>query len=337
MGREVPLEKTWCQLRAIREEIIVGARLKGELSRWLLETNDWDFFLTVFAECHRGGHLLYHDPDDEHPDVPEDALLGVYQAVDVAVGRLLEGLDLSSILVIVFSLHGMGPDPSQWHFVRPVMERVNTQFMNSMPKRGDSTKSLGGIIRLLREKVPVHLQHAIAQALPIEVRDWVVARDITGGIDWDRTPGFALLSDLQGYLRLNLAGREAKGMLEKGSSQHKKYERLVKESFLGLRVADSNLPLVKEIVRPADIFPGPRSGYLPDMVVTWNDLKPAKHIYSDQLGSFHAELGSGRGGNHKPDGFAVVLGEGSNAINPHPLKDIIDLSCFVKKFVTEAS
>jgi hypothetical protein len=126
-------------------------------------------------------------------------------------------------------------------------------------------------------------------------------------------------------------------MLEKGSSQHKKYERLVKESFLGLRVADSNLPLVKEIVRPADIFPGPRSGYLPDMVVTWNDLKPAKHIYSDQLGSFHAELGSGRGGNHKPDGFAVVLGEGSNAINPHPLKDIIDLSCFVKKFVTEAS
>ena len=138
-------------------------------------------------------------------------------------------------------------------------------------------------------------------------------------------------------MRLNLAGREAKGMLEKGSSLHKKYERLVKESFLGLRAADSNLPLVKEILCPADIFPGPRSAYLPDMVITWNDLKPAKHIYSDQLGTFHAELGSGRGGNHKPDGFAVMLGDGSNTINLTPLKDILDLSCFVKKFLTEAN
>lgn len=336
MGREVPVDRTWRQLKPMRQDIMVGASLKGELSRWLLDTNDWDFFLTVFGECHRGGHLLWPDPDDGHTDVPEDALLGVYQAVDEGIGRLLEGLDLSSTLVIVFSLHGMGPDPSQWHFVRPVMERINAKFMNGKLNGGDRTKSMGGIIHLLRGKVPVHLQHAIAQALPIEVRDWVVARDVTGGIDWDRTPGFALLSDYQGYLRLNFAGREAKGMLEKDGSQHKEYERLVKEIFLGLRVADSNLPLVKEIVRPADMFPGARSEYLPDMVITWNDLKPAQHIYSDQLGSFHAELRSGRGGNHRPDGFAVVLGEGSNGIIPTPLKDVIDLSCFVKKFITES-
>jgi len=71
------------------------------------------------------------------------------------------------------------------------------------------------------------------------------------------------------------------------------------------------------------------------MVITWNDLKPAKHIYSDQLGSFHAELKSGRGGNHRPDGFAVVLGNGQNATTSMPLTHTLDLSHFVKEFVTK--
>ncbi len=336
MGREVPVDKTWRQLKNMQQDLITGARLKGELSRWLLDNNDWDFFLTVFAECHRGGHLLWRDPDDELSEIPQDALLRVYQAVDQAVGSLLEGVDLSSTSIIVFSLHGMGPDPSQWHFVRPVMERINATFMNGTPNSGATTKGIGGAIRLLREKVPARLQHAIAQALPIEVRDWVVARDVTGGIEWDRTPGFALLCDLQGFLRLNLAGREAKGMLEEDSDLHKKYERFVEESFRGLKVADSNLPLVKEIVRPADLFPGKRSKYLPDMIITWNELKPATHIYSDQLGTFRAELGSGRRGNHRSDGFAVLLGENSN-VSPTRLEHIVDLSRFVKEFVTKTN
>jgi len=338
MGREVPVEKTWKQLKNMHQDLITGARLKGELSRWLLDNNDWDFFLTVFAECHRGGHLLWRDPNDERSDMQEDALLRVYQAVDQSIGSLLRGLDLSSTLVIVFSLHGMGPDPSQWHFVRPVMERINAIFMRSIPDGGVTTKGkdIGGVIRLLREKVPARIQHTIAQALPIEVRDWVVGRDVTGGIDWDRTPGFALLCDLQGYLRLNLAEREAKGMLVKDSSLHKRYERFLEESFRGLRAVDSNLPLVKEFVRPADLFPGQRSEYLPDIVITWNELKPATHIHSDLLGPFHAELGSGRRGNHRPDGFAVLLGKASNTI-PTQLEHIVDLSHFVKEFVTETN
>ena len=34
-----------------------------------------------------------------------------------------------------------------------------------------------------------------------------------GGIDWARTKAFTLRADLQGYIRINLAGREGRGLV----------------------------------------------------------------------------------------------------------------------------
>jgi predicted AlkP superfamily phosphohydrolase/phosphomutase len=108
MGHEVPVLKTRAQLERVRKDLVNSARRKGELSRWLLETTEWDFFLTVFGECHRGGHILWPEPVSGLTAVPPDGLLEVYQEVDQAVGHVLDGVDLSTTTVIVFSLHGMG-------------------------------------------------------------------------------------------------------------------------------------------------------------------------------------------------------------------------------------
>ena len=98
MGDEIPVEHTPRERERMRARLVEGARVKGELSRWLLESRDWDLFVTVFGECHRGGHLLW----PEEGDAPT-ALLDVYRAVDTAVGRLLEVLAHEEATVILFA------------------------------------------------------------------------------------------------------------------------------------------------------------------------------------------------------------------------------------------
>src|SRR5216683_3288025 len=56
MGCEIPVDKSARELRRIRDDLVAGSLLKGELSRWLLDARRCDLFITVFGECHRGGH-----------------------------------------------------------------------------------------------------------------------------------------------------------------------------------------------------------------------------------------------------------------------------------------
>lgn len=321
MGDEIPVDKTPAQLDAIRRSLIAGAAAKGRLSRWLMESADWTFFLTVFGEPHRGGHILWPDPDGR---VPADALLDVYRAVDAAMGEALAGVDPASTAVMVFALHGMRSNFSQEHFVRPVVERINAVFAGETgtPER----RAGGGIMRRLREAVPPALQHAIALSVPVAVRDWVVAREVTEGLDWARTPGLALRGDVQGYVRLNLLGREAKGILQAGSDAHRRYLDLVTEGFRGLRGPEA---MVEDVLAIPELFPGPRSRYLPDLVVRWKHRPPAREACSERLGRFARRLATGRSGEHRGAGFIALLGRWPDAARAAPPGHIKDLAGFV--------
>jgi predicted AlkP superfamily phosphohydrolase/phosphomutase len=335
MGYEIPVDMKPSQLVRICRNLVAGARLKGELSRWILETTEWDFFLTVFGECHRGGHFLWPEPDNDHSKVPRDALLEVYQAVDQAIDHILDGVDLSTTTVILFSLHGMEKNASQEHFVGPVMNRINALFRGEEPSSDNAPAKRRSLMGTLREALPAQLQYWVAKAVSLEVRDWVVARAYAGGLDWSRTPGFTLPADGEGYIRYNLAGREVQGMLEKGSELHRRYEKWLKENFFALKVVGTDAPLVKDIVSPTDLYPGRKSDHLPDLVILWNDLEPATEIYSDRLGRFAGRLGTGRTGNHRPDGFAVLAGDQRRADQVPPLQHIVDFADFVGNSLTQ--
>ena len=308
MGYEIPVSHDTSQLRTIQGECVTGAKTKGDLARWLRDTTDWDFFLAVFGECHRGGHILWRDHDEAHAHVPPAALLDVYEAVDAGVGTVLEGVDLTTTTVVVFALHGMGYNFSQEHFVRRVMDRINAgaehdgQFPDAFPA------PQGGLMRRLRESVPAPVQHAIARSVPVQVRDWVVSREVTGGLEWSKTPGFALRSDLYSFVRLNVAGRERMGCLEKGSDAYRRYVARVTQSFLDLRAADTAAPIVRDVLPAPELLPGVRENLLPDFILRWTNEYPVTEIHSPALGRIRATPDKGRTGEHRPGGFALVLG-----------------------------
>lgn len=299
MGHEIPVQHSSTELEKIRRNLVKGAQLKAEMGEWLA-AEPWDFFLIVFGECHRGGHILWPG----RPEVSATALLDVYRAVDDGVGRLLNILTPKG-RVFLFALHGMGANTSQEHFAARMVDLVNRRFTGAQNRAAPSPRRKS-LVPWLREHVPASLQNAIARSVPVTVRDAVVNRSIVDGHDWSRTPGFAVLADANAYLRFNLAQRERAGMLAMGSDAQAQYRELLLRCVQSFR-HQSSQPLVQDVLFSDKHFPGARSQYLPDMILTWNDAAPASSIYSEEFGTLHAELATGRGGNHRPDGFCVEI------------------------------
>jgi hypothetical protein len=209
------------------------------------------------------------------------------------------------------------------------MDRVNANGADA-PARGV------GLVRMLRVAVPGRLQHVIGRTAPIQLLDWVSDRDVTGGMDWRKTPGFALRPDLHGYLRFNLAGREAEGILEPGGDGHRNYGDRVCQAFLSLRTEASKQPIVRDILSIGDVFPGARSAMLPDLVVRWEKLPQARKVRSDAYGAFSAEPDTGRCGEHRSRGWAALSGPGRDATLP-PLAHAKDFPTFVRALLDHPS
>jgi len=329
MGYEIPVSKDTRQLAAMRRECVVGAEIKGRLARWLRDTTDWDFYLAVFGECHRAGHILWRDDHAAHAHVPAGALLEVYRAVDAGVGTVLDGVDLDATTVVVFALHGMGTNFSQEHFIRRAMDRINASFRHEGIADDHAPARQRGIIRALRESIPSSLQHAVARSVPVQVRDWVVEREVTGGLDWTRTPGFSLRADLFSFVRLNIAGRERLGTLKLGSDAYHQYAEHIRRSFLGLRIVGSDRPIIGDVIPTRELFTGARQHLLPDFILRWTNEYPVREVGSADLGVISATPDSGRTGEHRPDGFALVLGRAVKDGGLPPLAHNADFPRFV--------
>jgi len=316
IGRETPVRKSPSQLDAIRRQLLESARLKGELIVEMMQSLDWDLFTAVFAETHRGGHTLWSEQDEPGSSFHETPLLDVYRAVDTALSRAIHTAGDAGAAVVVFSVHGMMTDHNQAHLVRPVIDRLNGLFVEQRCGLPAVRPGAGALVRHLRRVVPPGVQHAVGSAVSDRVRQWVVEQEIIGGLDWSRTPGFALRTDIRTELRLNLRGRESQGMLDPGGALEKEYATWVREVFLGLVDVESGRHLVEDVVRPQELFPGPRCAYLPDLVVTWQPHSPARRVSAPRIGNLEINPEPVRGGDHTDRGFAMLLDPGNAATPP---------------------
>jgi predicted AlkP superfamily phosphohydrolase/phosphomutase len=94
----------------------VNTRRRAAICTDLLQREDWDLFLTVFSEPHASGHGAWHASWPDHPlydtiapRVQGDPMKESYQDCDRALGELLAAVD-EDTPVVVFSVHGMGPN-----------------------------------------------------------------------------------------------------------------------------------------------------------------------------------------------------------------------------------
>jgi predicted AlkP superfamily phosphohydrolase/phosphomutase len=331
LGYDISADMSGGQRADLSRRLLESTRTRGKITRWILDHTDWGLFITSFSEIHRAGHYFYPDPEDKHNKTDKNALLECYKETDNAIGHILAGIDHEHTHVVVFSLSGMGPNNSQSHFLTEVLDRFNRQYA------GEGATVLTnlqkpGLIHTLRNVLPGPLQVEIGRRVSQGVRDWVVNRAFTGGMDWDSTLAFHVLSGGQGYIRWNISGRERAGILTAESPELIRYSKALKDELLSLTDIGSGRKIVKRLVDIPGVYPGPYAKHLPDISVLWEDMAPVTGIISPRLGEFKGRIGTGRGGNHRDMAFALTSSPVSGD-QPDPVH-IVDLARYVETLLT---
>ena len=224
--------------------------------------------------------------------------------------------------MIVVSPVGMGSDESLADLLPEMLERVLAGGPLESGEEG------GGAIWRLRAAVPTSVRRRIASALPRRLALELTARLELRGVDWATTEAFAHPADNQGYVRLNLGGRERDGIVGPGEA-----EGLLERIATGLgefRRADGS-PAVADVVRARELYPGAMSHRLPDLVVRWAAGGGAE-AGCERYGTVRRRgSGSGRSGNHTPgDAWALVApadGAPADPARPPRLVDVAATIC----------
>lgn len=265
---------------ALKASLIEGIHMKVRLDLQLMKEFRPRFFLSVFGETHAAGHAFWRFQDPRHPRHEPNgslatALLEVYRSLDRAVGEFLEAIPPDSIFVVVSS-QGFCLD-----------SMAGEDF-------------LGEVLVRTGQTVPKLKKTNYSAYLPAMV------------LDMTRTQAFCLPTDLQGYIRINLRGREPNGIVLE--SEYDSICDALESELLALRHRDSGAPVVKEVVRIRDVFRGPFAAELPDLSVIWNTAQIVTEVESPTCGIIRAapDLSSG-GGNHRGVGFMLIYGANVDA------------------------
>jgi predicted AlkP superfamily phosphohydrolase/phosphomutase len=247
----------------------------------------------------------------ENADASNQVLLrNVYEEIDRCIGRLLERVG-DEVTVFIVSGDGVGPNYSGWHLLPEVLQRAGflaTHQEDSKDQPGPaSAPSKRDPIKALRDLFPKDLRKAIARKLPTGLRDSLAQRVDTANVDWSKTRAFCLPTDLEGYIRVNLKGREPDGIVQEG----REYEALCDSLTASLQQLVNPLtgrPAVRQLIRTDQAFPGDRRHYLPDLIVLWAQDSPTTEVESPEVGRVGAPSPDGRSGTHRSPGFVLARG-----------------------------
>jgi predicted AlkP superfamily phosphohydrolase/phosphomutase len=233
------------------------------------------------------------------------ALEDVYVAVDAAIGRVLASLPAGGDLMVISPV-GMDVNTSRADLLPEMLRAI---LDPSEQRAEDASAGSRSSIWRLRAALPSGLRAKVANALPEKVALDLTARLELRGVDWSSTRAFAHPAENQGYIRLNLRGRERAGIVDPADA-----DALMDEIAAGVesfRELDGS-PAVKSVEKVRDLFgTGDRAHQLPDLIVKWVDTPATRleGLRSERFGTVRRHgVGSGRSGNHtEGDAWALVV------------------------------
>jgi predicted AlkP superfamily phosphohydrolase/phosphomutase len=300
----------------LRDELIETTKKITDFIEYAASNEPWDFFLASYVSPHRGGHKFW-DSADLKGDLSREgleefnrSLRQIYVECDRSIGRIIKNIGVNTTLMI-FSLHGMGANTSRVEVLPEMLKRV----LSNGRLVGDEPRSIG-FLQNIRQKIPSAWRYEVKHRLPLSLQDRLGLFWRMGDVNWSGTQAFCLVGDCQGFIRINLKGRETKGIVEPGDE----YETLIRKITKGLSTyldADTKEPLIQEIKHTRQLFPtGPRMDKLPDLIVRWSEMPAYKHrqIISDLYGTIEwpspGKNPNGHSGNHRGQGFLIASGRG---------------------------
>ena len=296
-------------LEVLRRQVLDAPRRVARLAADVLSRERFDLAWVEFSAGHMAGHHFWdlahlgrNDLGTRRAEL-ESTVEESYTAIDRAMGDVVAALPANADLLI-FSEVGMDANASRTDLLPEMLARILT---GARTDQGSGTAA-GRALWNVRAAVPARVRMAVTRALPDSFALEIAGRLFMRGVDWGKTRAFALPSDHDGFIRLNLRHRERDGIVDPGDAGG-----LVDEIADGLRsfTDPDGQPCVAAVDRATDLVgTGARSDQLPDLVVRWT-TRPAlalKGVTSPRYGDVTRQgLGLGRSGNHVDGSWVLAV------------------------------
>lgn len=314
--------------RRMGDALVRAVELRASAARWLLSErlSEWDLGMVVVSECHSAIEALWHGIDPDHPlhDLPSagpagEAIREVYRSIDNLIAELVAAAPDAAI--VMMSMHGMGPNEAdlpgmvllpellyRHAFKRPyLLEGEWHTAANAIPllQDGDQWEV---VMRSVVPDIPaISDENVTLNESRTEMGmslDWMPAARYRPY--WPDMPAFALPAFYDGRIRVNLAGREARGIIaaDRYHDVCGEIEALLHEC----RDPATDAEVVKAVERRGGAQPERLGPYSSDLLIDWRGSPVAlEHPRLGRIGPLPYRRTGGHTGDH---GMALIAGEG---------------------------
>ena len=302
-------------------------------------------------------HPLYGQQIENRELLPEDPLRDVYQAIDHEIGRIVDNAAPDDD-IIIFSAHGMGPNtmdlPSclflpelmyRYSFNRPALcdvpltsEQMVSQQWNNWERHVWSTLKAGSpMAQWIRKNLPTKLYNKLAPIVGDDVDGYPMSPSTAAKVHakkpwyqpnfwysklWPSMKAFSLPSFSEGYIRLNVEGREAEGIIkpEDYLAEVDNICRMLEE----LTCTRTGEKMVRKVVKTRDDPLDKNSKHSDaDIVIAWQEVYASDSVTHPKYG----QIGPAphfRAGSHRHEGFILAKGQNIPA-NMHVSGHALDI------------
>jgi predicted AlkP superfamily phosphohydrolase/phosphomutase len=326
----------------VLERTLETIRQKAATAKYLLKTRPWDCFMILFGESDGTAHQFWkycdpHSPlfDDRGPELRQ-AILRIYQELDRQAGELLE-LVPADATVLMMSDHGFG-GVSDWVlypncFLREAgLLRFRGRLARRLPRLLDALK-LRAVARL-----PAALQRLLYRFGGRAIGRYE-SQVRYGMIDWRRTEAYFDENPYFPVVRVNLKGRQPRGIVEPGRHYERVRERLIVH-LEAWRHPETGEPIVEKAYRREEVYSGPYVEEAADVIPKWALHKGYSYAFKSSAkaptGAWHEHVDprrpeslqffTNKSGTHRDNGIFLAQGPGIQAgVSPDGAR-IIDLA-----------
>ena len=311
-------------LEKLADQLIEGIARRTAICLDMLDRENWDLVMCVYAECHTALHLMWHLSqscplyDEFHNRVERDLMLEVIQAVDQGVGKIADKLPSTGRLML-FSPHGMQSNTLDLYsmvFLPELIYRWSNGEAALAEGPADSVPPLSlNYPRHWREEIwTLRTQHGeqvlespFSQEKRLDPLDWSPANWYQRC--WPELKAFVLPGYSEGMIRINVAGRDGdKGIPEEEFPRVCEELKSLLRNLTDPRSGEtlvSDIIQVRESANQEDLDSTPPA----DLMVCWREDVVTDVVEHRE----HGRIGPVpyfRTGGHTDEGFLVATGAG---------------------------
>ena len=290
-------------------------RRRGEYALRLMEDHPHDFLMVHFQATDVLQHALWRIVDPTHPRYDPDlaaetlpAFRGVYQAIDEAIGRMLERLD-DDATVVVMSDHGFGPLQHTVNVNLFLLEQGLLKLKHGVWNRLKTGLFMAGL-------TPASIWHFIESAglqnyvwqVSKSTRNKVVSKFLSfDDVDWARTVAYSI--GHVGQVYINLRGREPQGIVAPGA-EYRAVRSDVVEALRELRHPETGDSMVDEVIPGDTVVHGPYASRSADLHLVMDGYRSiAFPLFAADRRIVTRQI-RGDSGCHRRHGVLIAWGRG---------------------------